>query len=199
MCCWQCRRSCWPRQSGRRYQWRAWHQAACAPSRSGLQPCQPSPRECSIRARSASGLHRVSRGRHRPLSPAAESAGPWYRRRRRWFGPAPLAMRKTRFDDCTTASTFSGSATSTSLSSKGNCTSNDLPWPSVRRMESGKFPLAGTRKTDFCCASSPCARSALGSCASAAGNVAQAPTTASSALAVRLDFIRMVCQPFCRP
>ena len=150
------------------------------------------------------------RARHEPLqnrrrgpemsaptrSPASGSADPWCRRRRRWFAPWPLAIRNTRLEDCTTASTFSGSATSTSLSSKGNCTSSDLPWPSVARLVSGKFPLAGMRRTE-------CWRLSLGS----RWDPVRAPRARSpkrrrqpaAAPAVRLEIIRMVCQPSCRP
>ena len=109
--------------------------------------------------------------------------------------PRPLAIRKTRFDACTTASTLSGAETSTSLSSNGNCTSTDLPRPIEIRLARGKLPRAGICSTDDCSeTSSDCP------CEIAAGGEAEMPMTASSSPpAILLNFIRMVCQPSCRP
>src|SRR5581483_945427 len=111
--------------------------------------------------------------------------------------PSPLAIRNTRLEDCTTASTLSGADTTTSLSSKGNCTRKDLPSPSVSGLEMGKLALAGICQNDS--SAGPTLTCVLRPCASAAGSKAQMPTIASSrAPAISLILIRMVCQPSCR-
>ena len=62
--------------------------------------------------------------------------------------PVPLAMRNTRSDDCTTASSTFGSETRTSLSGIGNCTTMERPTPRSSRFDSGKAALAGMRRTE---------------------------------------------------
>ncbi len=64
--------------------------------------------------------------------------------------PSFLAIRNTRLEACTTASTLSGSETSTSLSSNGNCTITDLLKPSEMRLAMGKSPRLGIFRTECC-------------------------------------------------
>ncbi len=112
--------------------------------------------------------------------------------------PSFLAIRNTRLEACTTASTLSGSETSTSFSSKGNWIITDLLKPSEMRLASGKLPRLGICSTE--CRDMSSNPDALGSAEYALGGYAQIPMAASSnAPAIALRVIRMVCQPSCRP
>ena len=62
--------------------------------------------------------------------------------------PVPLAIRNTRSDDCTTASSTAGSDTNTSFRATGNCTTRERPTPRSTRFESGNAALPGMRSTE---------------------------------------------------
>ena len=99
--------------------------------------------------------------------------------------PTFLAIRNTRLEDWTTASIFSGSETSTSLSSKGNCTSKDLLVPSETLVVMGKGPRAGICSTEFCTGSP--ARAALWPKTATSGATAIPITASSNARASPLE------------
>ena len=129
-------RLCWRRRTGRRCARRAWRRAACARCRSARRRCRPS------RGDVGAG-HEAPETSSRPLrsAPTAISSvricWPLVSKKKALVWPSRLAIRNTRFDACTTASTLSGSETSTSLSSNGNCTRIELPTPRRTRLATG--------------------------------------------------------------